>query len=309
MRSIDKLKREGEVMSIMLNEAREYAKLDLPQFSSLQEFEDYVIKRSDKEIYIREGFVPAILKMNKLFDSLVDIFEDLIHGRRLFITENEEGEPIVCNALFLICLELENFLAKEALDIDNCKRLFVFRVRLKKAYSLYSMFNKMKSFDQFDSNVEYMLSNYISFFSSTLYRVGRIFDLDLSLDIDKFGGEYKEEFRELLIKVGDELEIDVHAFRENKEYSATSQILAIEYLLDAMGVRHGVVDKTNIVCFIQFITNRETTKEAKNTNIYKQLWRDRSSLKTYKKDCEIVSKMFEDINLNIIAQKIKNSIE
>lgn len=306
--TIEDLKREFDLKKEILKIAERNLGIIDTDTWNLNDVDQRLISIIGKEKYIDDLLIPSIIKTNQYFDCAIDIIRNILDGKDLFIVCNDNGENIINRSIFLIWIELEDFLINEGLGIeDNKMRLFIFRIKLKKVCSLYSYYLFIKNNEGIEPNIEYMVDRYTKSLLVCLYKASRIYDIDLLIEADNIGIEYKDEVKEIMLATGGSLGFDLK--NTSREYSATSQILALEYLLDSLGVRYGFIDKTNVVRFIQFITNRETGKEAKNTNIYKQLWKDRASLKPYKEEVGAVSKLFEDMKLDDIAKKIRNSID
>lgn len=306
--TIEDLKREFDLKKEILKIAERNLGIIDTDTWNLNDVDQRLISIIGKEKYIDDLLIPSIIKTNQYFDCAIDIIRNILDGKDLFIVCNDNDENIINRSIFLIWIELEDFLINEGLGIeDNKMRLFIFRIKLKKVCSLYSYYLFIKNNEGIEPNIEYMVDRYTKSLLVCLYKASKIYDIDLLIEADNIGIEYKDEVKEIMIATGGSLGFDLK--NTSREYSATSQILALEYLLDSLGVRYGFIDKTNVVRFIQFITNRETGKEAKNTNIYKQLWKDRASLKPYKEEVGAVSKLFEDMKLDDIAKKIRNSID
>lgn len=306
--TIEDLKREFDLKKEILKIAERNLGIIDTDTWDLNDVDQKLISIIGKEKYIDDLLIPSIIKTNQYFDCAIDIIRNILDGKDLFIVCNDNDENIINRSIFIIWLELEDFLINEGLGIEDDKmRLFIFRIKLKKVCSLYSYYLFIKNNEGIEPNIEYMVDRYTKSLLVCLYKASKIYDIDLLIEADNIGIEYKDEVKEIMVATGGSLGFDLK--NTSREYSATSQILALEYLLDSMGVRYGFIDKTNVVRFIQFITNRETGKEAKNTNIYKQLWKDRASLKPYKEEVGVVSKLFEDMKLDDIAKKIRNSID
>ena len=100
---------------------------------------------------------------------------------------------------------------------------------------------------------------------------------------------------------------DAKTKQKNKPI-AKQQVLALEYILDALGVENMQdADKTKVVKLIQFITGNEFGKTAKDTSIYKYIWTDQTDNKNYNKYIDEIATLFNDIGLVELANKVKNS--
>ncbi|SHG04935.1 hypothetical protein [Dysgonomonas macrotermitis] len=95
--------------------------------------------------------------------------------------------------------------------------------------------------------------------------------------------------------------------KENKEFTTTRQILAIQTLLDEYVKIDRTIDKTVLTAFIQFITGKEPNTAPKDTNIYKYVTgQNTRSDKLHNQDCDFVAGMFDKIGLQNTATKIRN---
>ena len=94
----------------------------------------------------------------------------------------------------------------------------------------------------------------------------------------------------------------------NNNFTAPRQVLAIQYILEELGVKTND-NKTKSASFMQFLTGRQPDLAAKDTSLYGYQNPNNRSKKAYNKDCEYVAGKFKEIGLGIIAKKIENGKE
>lgn len=85
------------------------------------------------------------------------------------------------------------------------------------------------------------------------------------------------------------------------------KLIALEYILNELGINPNTQDKTKTIEFIQYLTGLEWGKKPKDTDMYKTMWQDHSEKSTYTRYADNIAQRFEEVGLLELAKKVKNS--
>lgn len=200
---------------------------------------------------------------------LIEIESKLLE--EYFVEETDEYQGISYELYCITNENGENELADVQEIAENCRYFIgtIFELFLDFGVNLLDTAKKLRLINDYNKYTDYYNKGYVEF------------------ENRRFGRRNTTEFK----------------------YTAQQQIIAIQEMLQGLGINRNNVKKIDVTVFVQFLTGRETGPP-EDTRLYKRIWDDSIvNKRNYSKDCNVVANLFNNIGLKDISTKLTNSAE